>query len=80
MAVLTKAQATKLVELDDKMIDVLDALKDKKIIDAKEYRTSLLEGYATLVKKLQEKKIITAKQAKESIKTGFDYLLPTLAE
>ena len=80
MAVMTKAEAKKLVEMDDKMIDVLDLLKNKKILDAKMHRRILLEGYSTLVAYLNEKKLINASEAKQAIKAGFDYLLPTLAK
>lgn len=80
MAILTKAEAKKLVEMDDKMLDVLDLLKAKNVIDAKVHRTILLSGYFNLIDYLQQKKILTGSEAKQSIKVGFDYLLPLLAK
>jgi len=80
MAVMTKAEAKKLVEMDDKMLDVLDCLKSKGVLDAKTHRKILLEGYYKLVEYLQQKKILNAGEAKQAIKTGFDYLLPLLAK
>ncbi|MCX5901293.1 MAG: hypothetical protein NTX06_11305 [Proteobacteria bacterium] len=79
MAIMTHAQAKKLVEMDDKMIDVLDYLKDKNVIDEKTHRRILLEGYEKLVIYLEKKKVISGKQAKEAVKSGFNYLLPVLA-
>ena len=79
MAVMTKEQAKKFIEMDDKMIDVLDYLKAKGVIDEKAHRSILLAGYTRLVECLQEKKLINAKEAKEAIKGGFNYLLPKLA-
>ena len=61
MAVMTQAQAKKFVEMDDKMLDVLDYLRDKGIIDEKMHRKILLEGYSKLVDFLEKKKIITGK-------------------
>ncbi len=80
MAVLTKAEAKKLVEMDDKMIDVLDVLKNRRVLDAKTHRKILLEGYSKLVEYLQQKKLINAAESKQAIKLGFDYLLPKLAK
>jgi len=80
MAIMTQAQAKKFVSMDDKMLDVLDYLKEKNVIDAKTHRRILLEGYEKLVIYLEKKKIITGKQAKEAVKAGFDYLLPVLAD
>ena len=80
MAIMTQAQAKKLCEMDDKMLDVMDLLKDKNVVDEKTHRRILLEGYEKLVIYLEKKKLINAKQAKEAVKGGFDYLLPVLAE
>jgi hypothetical protein len=80
MAIMTQAQARKLCEMDDKMLDVMDYLKEKNVVDAKTHRRILLEGYEKLVIYLEKKKLISAKQAKEAVKGGFDYLLPVLAE
>ena len=80
MAVMTKEQAKKFIEMDDKMIDVLDYLKSKGVIDAKEHRSILLAGYTRLVECLQQKKLINAKEAREAVKGGFNYLLPKLTK
>ena len=80
MAIMTHAQAKKYIDMDDKMIDVLDYLKDKNVIDEKTHRRILLEGYEKLVIYLEKKKLISSKQSKEAVKGGFDYLLPVLAE
>jgi hypothetical protein len=79
MAVMTKAEVKKLLELDDRILDVLDLLKSKRVLDAKMHRTILLEGYKRLVAFLQQKKIITASEASQAMKKGLDYLLPRLA-
>ena len=80
MAVMTKEQAKKFVAMDDKMIDVLDLLKTKGVIDSKMHRTILLEGYKSLVEYLQQKGLVNVKEASEAIKGGFNYLLPKLAK
>ena len=80
MAIMTHAQAKKYCEMDDKMIDVLDYLKDRNVINEKTHRRILLEGYEKLVIYLEKKKVISGKQAKEAVKSGFNYLLPVLAE
>ena len=80
MAVITKAEAKKILDLDDRMIDVLDLLKNKRVLDAKMHRTILLEGYKRLVAYLQQKKTINANEAKQAMKNGLDYLLPLLAK
>jgi len=80
MAIMTQAQAKKFCEMDDKMLDVMDYLKDKNVVDESTHRRILLEGYEKLVMYLEKKKLISAKQAKEAVKGGFDYLLPALAE
>jgi len=80
MALMTQAQAKKFIAMDDKMLDVLDYLKEKGVLDARMHRKILLEGYSKLVEYLEQKKYIKANEAKEAIKKGFDYLLPVLAE
>jgi len=77
---MTQAQAKKFIAMDDKMLDVLDYLKEKGVLDARMHRKILLEGYSKLVEYLEQKKYIKANEAKEAIKKGFDYLLPVLAE
>ncbi|MCP4713746.1 MAG: hypothetical protein GY868_01410 [Deltaproteobacteria bacterium] len=79
MALITKAQAKKLDEQFDKMLDVIDILKGQKVIDADEHRAILLKGFSKLVDLLQEKKVINAKQAKDAMKGGFTSLLDSLA-
>ena len=80
MAVMTKAQARKFIDMDDKMIDILDYLKSKAVIDAKMHRTILLEGYKSLVDYLKQKKMINAREAAAAMKDGFNSLLLTLAK
>ena len=60
MAIMTQAQAKKLCAMDDKMLDVLDCLKDKGVMDAKTQRKILLAGYSYLVEYLQKKRVIKA--------------------
>jgi len=79
MAIMTQAQAKKFCEMDDKMIDVMDYLLSKGVVDEKTHRRIILEGFSKLVEYLEVKKIISSKQAKEAVKAGFDYLLPALA-
>ena len=79
MAVMTKAQAKKYNDQFDKMLDVVDYLKSKNIIDADEHRSILLKGFSKLVDLLQEKKVINDKDAKAAMKGGFASLLETLS-
>ena len=79
MAIMTHAQAKKFCEMDDKMLDVLDYLKDKGVLDAKMHRTILLAGYSNLVEYLQKKKVINAKDAKAAMQGGFASLLETIS-
>ncbi len=79
MAVMTKAQAKKYTEQFDKMLDVVDYLKSKNIIDADEHRAILLKGFSKLVDVLKEKKVINDKSAKAAMKGGFESLLDSLA-
>lgn len=79
MAVMTKAQAKKFNEMTDKMIDVLNYLKNNKVIDADEHRSVMLKGFSKLVDLLQEKKVINAKDAKAAMKGGFESLLVSLS-
>ena len=80
MALMTKAEVKKFADMDDRLLDVLDYLKDKKVLDAKTHRSILLTGYKSLVAYLQEKKHINASEAKQAIEEGFYYLLPLLAK
>ncbi len=79
MAVMTKAQAKKFNEMTDKMIDVLNFLKNNKVIDDNEHRATMLKGFSKLVEVLQEKKVINAKDAKAAMKGGFESLLVSLS-
>ena len=79
MAVMTQTQAKRFLEMEDRMIDILNFLRDKGIMDAQTHRKILLGGYFRLVEYLQLKKILTAKQADESLTGGFDVLIKNLA-
>ena len=79
MAVMTKAQAKSFQAMTDKMLDVLNCLKGKSVIDAEEHRAILLKGFSKLIDILKEKKVISAKDAKDAMKGGFDSLLRSLA-
>ena len=79
MAIMTKSQAKKLIAQPDKMLDVLNILVDKKIIDAAEQRAVLLKGFSKLVDVLKEKKVINAKGANAAMKGGFASLLETIS-
>ncbi len=79
MAVMTKAQAKSFQEMTDKMIDVLNYLKGKKVISSADHRNIMLKGFSKLVDVLQEKKVINAKAAKDAMKGGFDSLLGSLS-
>ena len=80
MAVMTKVQAKKYSDQFDKMLDVIDYLKSKNIIDAEEHRAILLKGFSKLVDLLKEKKVIGDKDAKAAMKGGFASLLVRLSE
>jgi len=80
MALMTKAEAKKFMDMDDRMLDVLDFLKSKEILDDKTHRSILLKGYKSLVAYLEEKNHLNASEAKQAIKGGFYYLLPLLAK
>ncbi len=80
MALMTKAEAKKFADMDDRMLDVLDYLKGKQILDAETHRSILLKGYKGLVAYLQKKDYINANEAKQAIEGGFYYLLPRLAK
>ena len=80
MAVMTKAQAKKFNEMTDKMIDILNFLKNGKVIDADEQRSIMLKGFSKLDDVLQEKKIINAKGAKAAMTGGFHSLIAELSK
>ncbi len=79
MSVMTKTDANKFLEMEDRMIDILDYLLAKKIMNAEEHRGILLGGYFRLVEFLNKKNIITSKQAKEALQDGFDSLINSLS-
>jgi len=79
MAVLTKAEAKKISELDDYYMPMLDALKKAGVLDDKTHRRYMLTGYYRLVEFLQEKKLITEKEAREAMADGFRSLLGFLS-
>ncbi len=78
MAVMTKAEAKKFMEMDDRMIDILDFLRDKGVFNEQIHRKILLSGYFRLVEYLEKEKIITGKQAKDAQENGFDDLIGAL--
>jgi len=79
MAVMTKQQAKKFIEMDDYFIDLLDFLKEKKVLDQDNYRRILLCGYEFLVNYLKEKKVISERDAQKSMQEGYTYLVNALA-
>jgi hypothetical protein len=79
MSVMTKTDAKKFLEMEDRMIDILDFLHAKNIMSADEHRGILLGGYFRLVEFLQKKDILNAKQAKEALQDGFDSLINSLS-
>ena len=80
MAVMTKKQAKKFAEMNDFFLDLLNLLREKKVITNSEHRTFLLTGYEKLVGHLVKKKIITAKEARSAMKSGFTSLVYSLAK
>ena len=78
MALMTKAEAKKFLEMDDRMIDILDFLRDKGVFNEQTHRKILLSGYFRLVEYLEKEKIITEKQAQGAQKNGFDDLIGAL--
>jgi hypothetical protein len=80
MAVMNKQQAKKLAEMNDFFLDLLNLLKEKKVISNQEHRTFLLTGYEKLVEHLGKKKIISPVDAKEAMKSGFTSLVSSLSK
>jgi len=80
MAVMTKQQAKKFVEMNDFFLDLLNLLKEKKVIGNKEHRSFLLTGYEKLVEYLEKKKVISSKDAKNAMKKGFTSLVSSLSK
>ncbi len=78
-AVMTKDQAKKFKEMPDRMIDILDVLKAKGILNDKTHREYLLVGYTKLVAYLEQQKVISSKDAKDAQKNGLDSLIDALA-
>lgn len=79
MGVITKQDAKKFLEMEDRMIDILDYLLAKNIMNAEEHRGILLGGYFRLVEFLQKKELLNARQAKEALQDGFDSLINSLS-
>ncbi len=79
MAVMTKAEAKKFLELDDRMIDILNFLKAKSILDEETHRKILLGGYFRLIEYLAKKNMLKKKQADDALENGFDSLIKALA-
>jgi len=80
MAVMNKQQAKKLAEMNDFFLDLLNLLKEKRVISNKEHRTFLLTGYEKLVEHLGKKKIISPVDAKKAMKSGFTSLVSSLSK
>ena len=73
MGVITKTDAKKFHEMDDRMIDIPDYMLAKNIMNSEEHRGVLLEGYFRLVEFLQKKELLNARQ------DGFDSLISSLS-
>ena len=80
MAVMNKQQAKKLAEMNDFFLDLLNLLKEKRVISNQEHRTFLLTGYEKLVEHLGKKKIISPVDAKKAMKSGFTSLVSSLSK
>ena len=80
MAVMTKQQAKKFTEMSDFFLDLLNLLKEKRIINNQEHKRFLLTGYEKLVEHLEKKKVISSKAAKDAMKGGFASLVYSLAK
>jgi len=78
MAVMTKTEAKKFMGMDDRMIDILDFLKNKGVLNEENHRKILLGGYFRLVEYLEKEKVITGSQATAAQKNGFDDLIGAL--
>jgi len=79
MGVIAKPDAKKFLGMEDRMIDILDYLLAKKIINAEEHRGILLGGYFRLVEFLKKKELLNDRQAKEALQEGFDSLIKSLS-
>ena len=80
MAVMTKQQAKKFTEMSDFFLDLLNLLKEKRIINNQEHQRFLLTGYEKLIEHLEKKKVISSKDAKNAMKSGFTSLVYSLAK
>jgi len=80
MAVMNKQQAKKFSEMNDFFLDLLNLLKEKKVINNTEHRGFLLTGYEKLVEHLEKKKVISSQDAKSAMKKGFTSLVYSLAK
>jgi hypothetical protein len=80
MAVMTKQQAKKFAEMNDFFLDLLNLLKEKRVINNQEHKRFLLTGYEKLVEYLEKKKVISSKAAKDSMKKGFTSLVYSLTK
>jgi len=79
MAVLTKAEAKRLSELDDFYMPLLDSLKKAGVLDDAGHRRYMLTGYYRLVEYLREKKLISARDADAAMAEGFTSLVASLS-
>jgi hypothetical protein len=80
MAVMTKQQAKKFAEMNDFFLDLINLLKEKRVINNNEHKKFLLTGYEKLVEHLVKIKIISSKDAKDAMKNGFTSLVYSLAK
>lgn len=80
MAVMTKQQAKKFAEMNDFFLDLINLLKEKRVINNNEHKIFLLTGYEKLVEHLAKIKIISSKDAKDAMKNGFTSLVYSLAK
>ena len=80
MAVMTKQQAKKFAEMNDFFLDLINLLKEKRVINNNEHKKFLLTGYEKLVEHLAKVKIISSKDAKDAMKNGFTSLVYSLAK
>ena len=71
MAIMTVAQAKKYCEMSDKMIDVMDYLLSKGVVDEKTHRRIMLEGYSKLVEYLEKKEDHQRQAGKRGCKKRF---------
>lgn len=80
MAVLTKAEAKRLAELDDYYMPLLDSLKKAGVLDDAGHRRFMLTGYYRLVEYLRDKGLISSRDADAALAEGFTSLVASLSQ